>query len=63
MNKWVMKKKPELVPVPIDPTIYQQKILEIANALYKTVTASSIHCPIPTRPVLPTIRGDEGSHP
>jgi hypothetical protein len=60
-----MKTKPELVPVPIDPGIYHEKILEIAERLYETLTRQldPIACPIPTNPIHPTtIRGDERSH-
>ena len=65
MNKWVLKTKPELVPVPIDPRIYQQKILEIAERLYETLTRQldPVPCPIPSKPVLPTSRAEQGRCP
>lgn len=65
MSKWVLKTKPELIPVPIDPGIYQQKILEIAKRLYETLTRQldRVSYPIPTNPIHPTtVRGDERSH-
>lgn len=51
MNTWVMNKKPELIPVPIDPKTYQKKIIEIAQRLYETLNRQqeSVPCPTPSR--------------
>ena len=50
MPKWTCSKKPELVPIPIDPKRYEQILAEIAELLYEYWANSipplprSIHC-------------------
>ena len=64
MPTWVMKKRPELIPVVIDPKIYNQKILEIAEALYKYLSGQLTQSlvPIPIGSVPQTDRGERRAH-